>query len=177
MPSEIFGLPVHPLAVHLPVVLAPFLAAVIVAYVLVPKLRRPTGWLLIGLSLLTPLAVLGAYLSGQNQADLTLAGLEGEFAAEADAAISAHASNAVALLWLTIAAAVLSWIFAGYAGGRLPHFLTHRSFAKPADDAAPAPGRTAVLAVSGALLVGLSAAMVFFVIRAGHTGAEMVWGA
>lgn len=177
MPSEVFGLPVHPLAVHLPVVLVPFLAAVVLAYVLVPRLRRPTGWLLVGLSVLTPLAVLGAYLSGQNLAEATLADMQGEFAAKAEESISAHAGNAVMLLWLTIAAAVLSWVFAGYASGRLPHFLKHRSFAKPSDDAAPAAGRSAVLSVSGALLVGLAVAMVFFVVRAGHTGAGMVWGA
>lgn len=175
MPTEVFGLPLHPLAVHLPVVLVPLLAAVTVAYVLIARFRRATGWLLLGLSVVTPLAVLGAYLSGQNIAEQTLAQLEGEFADKMQAAISDHAGNGVALLWLTVAAAPLIWAFTGYASGRLISFTTDRTL-KPIPDAA-SPARTGVLVVTGTLLVGLAAAMVFFVIRSGHTGAEMVWGA
>ena len=161
MPSEVFGLPVHPLAVHLPVVLVPLLAAVTLAYVLIPRVRRQTGWLLAGLSVVTPLAAFGAYLSGENLAEQTLAELEGEFAAKMEESISNHSGNGTIVLWLTFAAAPLVWIFAAYASGRLAGYLRDRSFKAVSADEAAAPARTAVLAVTGALLVGLAVAMTF----------------
>lgn len=180
MPTEVFGLPLHPLAVHLPVVLVPLLAVVIVAYVLVPKLRRHVGWLLLGLSVVAVAVVFVARWSGQQLAAETLAEMEGasqQIIEQQAASISDHASNGTTLLWLTLVAAPLAWLFAGFASGRLVSFLKDRSF-KPLDAAeAASTQRTAIMTTVGVVLVGLAVTMTYFVIRAGHTGAEMIWGA
>ena len=39
------GLPMHPLVVHVAVVILPLSALALIALVLVPRLRRPLGWL------------------------------------------------------------------------------------------------------------------------------------
>ncbi|MBU6244930.1 MAG: hypothetical protein KGP12_06905 [Actinomycetales bacterium] len=43
----ILGLPVHPLVVHFAVVLLPLAAAALIAIVVVPKWRRPFGWVVL----------------------------------------------------------------------------------------------------------------------------------
>jgi uncharacterized membrane protein len=48
MPETISGLPLHPLVVHAAVVLLPLCAIGFIVLVLVPKLRRTYGWLVIG---------------------------------------------------------------------------------------------------------------------------------
>ena len=66
MPSEIFGLPLHPLIVHATAVLVPLAALLVIAVVVSPRLRAWAGPLPMALSLialiLTPLST----ASGEN---------------------------------------------------------------------------------------------------------------
>ena len=164
MPTHVLGLPLHPLAVHLPVVLVPLLALFTAGYVLVPRVRTRVGWALIALTLAAPPAVFAAKWSGQRLAAERMEELRGapDAAAQAAAAINGHSAYGDVLLWLVIALAPLAWLFAAVASGRLERL---------------ARLRTPLLAVTGVLLVALSAASLWYALRAGHTGAAMLWGA
>ncbi|MGH8879053.1 MAG: hypothetical protein ACRD0P_17220 [Stackebrandtia sp.] len=178
MPTEIFGLPVHPFAVHLPVVLVPLLALAIAVYVLVPKLRHHAGWAVVALSVVAPAVVFVARWSGQQLAQQQLEAFgDTPEAAERAETISAHAGNGTTLLWLTLAAAPLAWIFTSLASGRLARFAKARNWNRFSSSDESSPRRTAVLVTLGVVLMGLAVSMTYFVVRAGHTGASMLWGA
>lgn len=51
--SKLFGLPAHPLVVHVPVVLIPLVVVGLVVLVVKPGLRRTLGWFVLGTSALT----------------------------------------------------------------------------------------------------------------------------
>lgn len=182
MPEELFGLPLHPLVVHVPIVLTPLLALLVFAYVLVPPLRRHLGWLLMGLTVLVPATVYAARWSG----DLLAEELGG-----ANEAIADHAHYSEVLIWLVIALAPITWLFGALERGR-------RAAARRADAPAPAPyedengelvtptagtgddpagkGRRVVMTVLGAVMLGLAAVATYYLYEAGETGARMVWG-
>ena len=178
MPTEIFGLPLHPLAVHLPVVLVPLLALGIAVYVLVPRLRRHAGWVVVALSVAAPAVVFVARWSGQQLAQQQLESFAGTpEAAERAQTISAHAGNGTTLLWLTLAAAPLVWLFTSLASGRLARLAKSRDWTRLSSSDESSARRSTVLASLGAVLIGLAVAMTYFVVRAGHSGAAMLWGA
>ncbi|WP_232680735.1 DUF2231 domain-containing protein [Nocardioides sp. R-C-SC26] len=105
---EINGLPLHPLAVHAAVVLAPIAALIALAY-LVPRwrdrLRRP---LLIA-SVVAVVVIVVAYLSGDSF-------LEANSFFQGDDKIEEHEELADLLLWVTFAfgalGVVTSWLHA-----------------------------------------------------------------
>ena len=178
MPTEIFGLPLHPFAVHLPVVLVPLLALAIAVYVLVPRLRRHAGWVVVALSVVVPVVVYVAIRSGQMLAQQTLDALgDTPEAAQQGKIIGAHAGNGGMLFWVTLTAAPLAWIFTALASGRLAGFARNRGWRRLSNSDQSSARRSVALATVGAVLIGLAAAMSFFVVRAGHTGAGMLWGA
>lgn len=56
---EVFGLPLHPLAVHFAVVLFPISLLILLTVVLVPKLRRTfTGWAALLVTATTPTVII-----------------------------------------------------------------------------------------------------------------------
>ena len=64
----IAGIPVHPLVVHAAVVLLPLSALALIAIIIVPRLRRPLGWLtMAGLAVGAGAAIV-ARLSGEQLA-------------------------------------------------------------------------------------------------------------
>src|SRR5690606_7944316 len=67
--TTILDLPVHPFAVHAPVVLVPLLVLFGLVYLFVPPLRRLVGWVVAALTLVAPAAVYGAAFSGEQLAD------------------------------------------------------------------------------------------------------------
>ncbi|HZE37319.1 MAG TPA: hypothetical protein VE172_00755 [Stackebrandtia sp.] len=180
MPDTIFGLPLHPFAVHVPVVLVPLLALAIAGYVLVPKVRRQLGWVLIALAVAAVPAVYVARESGERLAAENLARLSGtpDARRQAAKAIDNHSQYADILIWLVVVAAILVLVYTAIVSGRLAALATSRSWDGVAAWAGGGGGRarTVVVIVSGVVLLGLAVAMAYVVIRAGHTGATMAWG-
>jgi uncharacterized membrane protein len=128
MPETVFGLPVHPLVVHATVMMVPLAALLLIATVLVPRLRAWAGPLplLLALGALTLAPVSTA--SGENL----------EEALGTRPAISQHAAYGEMLVWWClglVAVAAASW------------FLRRRG---------PSRAVTAGLAVAG-VVVGVGA--------------------
>lgn len=155
--DEVFGLPAHPLITHAAVVLTPLCALVAAAYALLPRLRGRLDWAAVGLAVVTPLAALAARQSGMAFKDRLFAGglPEGEFGQ----LILTHEGFATPLLLSSLALTVVTLLLV---------FRTART--EPA-----AGGGTAVVVVLRALVVVAALVALFYVVRAGHSGAEAVW--
>jgi len=69
MPDTILGIPLHPLVVHAVVVFVPLAAAGTVAIALVPRWRRPYGWLVVGAATIAFAAVPVATQAGKALRD------------------------------------------------------------------------------------------------------------
>lgn len=160
--KTISGIPMHPLIVHLPVVLVPL---ALVGAVL--ALARPS-WRHWSLPVVATLAA--GSLVGVQLAIMSGEGLE-ELSGEKEAAIERHAQLAeqarplVLLFLLVAAAAALAW------------WLAQRGAAEGADDTARTRAATAtrLLVPLCALSVLTGALATVWVYRTGHTGAESVW--
>lgn len=175
MPDDILEVPVHPLAVHLPVVLVPLLALCVVAYVVVPRVRRQTGWVLVALSAAAPPAVLAAVLSGDRLAEERLSQTAPDFVEPVTDGITGHAQYGPVLFWLVVAMAPPAWLFAGLVSGRLAGFARHRSWSGLTDRAESPAGNRGVIVGLGVVLVVLAALSAFYTVMAGHSGAALHW--
>ncbi|RFU39583.1 hypothetical protein DZF91_21605 [Actinomadura logoneensis] len=152
MPTTLWGLPVHPLVVHLVVFLIPLvvLAALVVA--VWPRARKVAAPWVLGLATLGVVSVPMATSSGE--------GLEKKV--PHTALVEHHAELAdgllplVAGLWLTLAVIVaVAW-------------YSRRAAAAPRWAAA-------VTVVAAVLTVGASVGTAVQVVRIGHSGAKAVW--
>jgi hypothetical protein len=146
MPETVFGLPVHPLVVHATVVTIPLAALLLIATVLVPRLRVWAGplplLLALGALVLAPLST----TSGENL----------ERAIGTSKAIDEHAALGEMVVWWCLGLVVVaaaSWLL-----GRL---------------GTPATALTVAVAVAG-VVVGVGATVQ--VALTGHSGAQAVWG-
>jgi Predicted membrane protein (DUF2231) len=149
MPSEFFGLPLHPLLVHATVVFVPLAVLMVIGAVLVPRFRAWAGPLPAAVSLvaliLTPLST----ASGENL----------EHGLPQNALIEKHAELGDQLLPFTIALFVFATAF---------WWLTRRAAAETRWPRALVLG-VGALAVVAALGTGVQVA------RIGHSGAEAAW--
>ncbi len=149
MPSEIFGLPVHPLLVHATVVFVPLAVVLVIGAVLVPRFRAWAGPLPAAVSLvaliLTPLS--------------TATGETLEHDLPQSALIERHAELGDQLLPFTIALFVLAAGFWWLTRGGVPESRWPRPL---------------VLAV-GALAIVAAVGTSVQVARIGHSGAEAAW--
>lgn len=158
--DELLGLPAHPLIVHAAVVFGPLLAGAVIAYALVPPFRKYIAWAVLGLGVVGPLALWAARLSGdafldrqvkKGAAPEFLAQLQnhGEFGERA-----AYAGTALGVLAILLVLVVT-------AAGRRPSTTGSQIL-------------NYGIAVLGIIAAGLT---LYYVVRAGHTGATNVWGA
>lgn len=159
-------LPLHPLVVHVPVVVLPLTALLLILAAAIPAVRRR----FLGLAVLgAVIGLIGTFLSLRS----------GQAFAETVGLPAAHAAAAQRLLWTAVALAVLSvawWVLARRAG---------RDAAGPlaaGQDAAPAgssPARTsssgALATVLGAVTAAASILVLVFAVQTGHTGARAAW--
>ncbi|MFC4060386.1 DUF2231 domain-containing protein [Planomonospora corallina] len=155
MLDEILGLPAHPLIVHATVVLTPLLAVAAVVYALAPRTRAALAWALLGLAVAGPVAALAARQSGAALKDARFSSASGRLGER----IAEHEGfgTPLALAALVLGLASLGLVHVARPGG------TDRY------------GRPVSLAVSG-LAVVAAAVAAYYVARAGHSGAEAVWG-
>jgi uncharacterized membrane protein len=140
------GLPLHPLIVHLPVVLVPLVAAGAGMFVVVPKWRRVLGPLVVGLAVAAAAGAVAATWSGDALGEALRRGAE----LDDHRAFGERARNYAVLLALATAAMVAS---ERWWGARSP---------------ARVLGAGAAVVV---IAVGATAAVGF----TGHTGARLAW--
>ncbi len=157
MPDRLFGLPSHPLLVHIPVVLLPLCFVFAIVVVARPQLVKHFGWPLLGVSLVAVAGTVLAASSGE--------GLE-TILNEHNAALENHAE------WgdrTRLIAVVFFLLITGFV------LLARRVASKVAGTTGLRPARSAAVSLLGiaALLVGT--AMCVAVVKTGHSGASAAW--
>lgn len=142
-----FGLPLHPLAVHVPVVLLPLGAVAVVLLLLVPRWRAPLGWPVVGVLGIAAVGSVAAKLSGEALA-----------ARVGDPGQHQELGNwLVAMAWILFAATLAWWLW-------------ERKRRKQRR-------ATGVIGlIVGILLATLAVTALIVTVLTGHTGATAVWG-
>ncbi|MEO5745135.1 MAG: cytochrome b5-like heme/steroid binding domain-containing protein [Terracoccus sp.] len=177
--SSIAGLPLHPLVVHLAVVVLPASAIALIVIIAVPRWRRPYSWLAVAAALLGTVGTFVAKQSGAALADQ--GGLPADHAEWGDR--------------LFVAAAVFAVVTVVWFALDLLARRAHPSDAGPAADAGSGPGSrsraatatatataiatrapSALIRVAGAGVVVLSLVVLGLTVVVGHSGATAVWG-
>ena len=159
MIDEILGLPAHPLIVHAAVVFGPLLAGAVIAYALVPMFRKYIAWAVLGLAVVGPAALWLARLSGAAFLDKQAkAGAGPEFMAQ----LSEHQSfgENASLAGTALGVLAILLVLVVTAAGRRPSSTGSQVL-------------TYGIAALGIIAAGFT---LYYVIRAGHTGATNVWG-
>lgn len=141
-----FGLPLHPLAVHLPVVLLPLGAIGVVLALLVPRWRASLGWAMVAVLGVAAVSALVAKLSGEALAERV--GSPGQHE---------QLGNWVLIMSTILFAATLAWwLWQGKADRRN----------RP----------TGVIGlIVGSVLASIAVGAIIVSVLAGHTGASRVW--
>jgi hypothetical protein len=175
--DKIFGLPAHPLLVHIPIVLLPLAAVGVVVMAIRPAWHQRYRWVVLALGAAGAIGAVLAASAGE-QLESRLVAREGREAAagwERHAELGETARN-VALVFLVLLACYVL----------IPWWLERRAAASPGTPtsvgaaAAPAVTRTSSLgrwlrpALAALAILG-AAATVTTIVRAGHTGSESVW--
>lgn len=150
-PDRAFGLPAHPLLVHLPVVLVPCLVIATVALIVRPAWRARFGFALGALAVVALAATVVAAGAGEQL-------LEHERDAGGLVHEHAEAADTLRLLMFALTAAIL--------------LLLARDWRVSRGDAV---GGRAVAAVLAVATLALAAGAGFFVVRTGHLGAKATW--
>jgi uncharacterized membrane protein len=148
--ETIGGLPLHPLAVHLPVIFIPLLVLATLAYVFLPRYRGRFAWAAVALAVIAPLSALGAKLSGDAfRARLAGKGASGNLLSQVDhhRTLGTITVYVVVALGLVVLALVLM--------------------------RTPARAVSLVLSV---LAIGLALVSAYYVYRTGDAGARIAWG-
>jgi len=156
--TTLFGLPAHPLLVHLPVVMVPLAGVLAVVLALRPTWLDRFGWVLVGLA---GLGALGAVLAAGSGEGL-------EESVERTAALREHAemgetAEVVAIVFFVavLAVVLLRWFARRRAeGSSISTFVASRAGAL----------------VLTAVLVASAAGATATVVQAGHQGAKATWG-
>ncbi len=143
---EVNGLPLHPLVVHAAVVFGPLAALVGFAHAAVPRWRERLRLPMVGLAVAAALAVVAAYLTGNDLLDS-----RPELGQLPD--VGTHEERARVALWVTLAFAVV-------AVGT--DALRHRT--------------GAVRVLSNVVLALAAAATLAAVVLTADAGARAVWG-
>jgi hypothetical protein len=146
-----FGLPAHPLIIHVPVIFVPLLGLAAIAAAFVPRLRERHGLPLAAFSVVTLVSTLLAVGAGEAfKADQEEEAPPG---APVDPNLAHHAESGEALriVMVLLTASLVAAVFARKA---------------------PRPVQIGLQI----LVVLLAANAIFWVIRTGHLGSEMAWG-
>lgn len=174
--TTILDLPLHPLAVHAPIILVGLLILGGLAYLLVPPLRRFLGWAVAGLVWVAPLAVYGTVWSGEQLANYL-------YPDGWTDPVEQHQDSGWLLLWTLVALVPVWLLFAALDRGRRAALQRDEGTAAPAgDEAGTAPpdpaasGRKVLMFIVGLMALVLLGLAGWFVFQSGHSGAEMVWG-
>lgn len=155
--GELFGLPAHPMLVHIPVVLLPLLAAGAIAMAAKPRWRLQFSWALLVATLVTALASIWATQSGESLLDAL------------QPALGTKATRHSELGDQTALIATIFFVGAGAMTLMDRWYLPRRARQESTTRAALSP----VVLASVVAAVGVLAAV--WVIRTGHEGARITW--
>lgn len=154
---ELNGLPVHPLIVHMAVVLIPIAAVLAAAYAIASEWRWATRWPMLGFSFAALGSVVLAWYSGRDLLSRK---------PELEPIIQPHQERADILLWLTIVFVVIVLMGAFLMGGR-SGLLSGRG---------ERPRHTPLIEYTlAALLVIFAVVLIMMTFQTGEQGARMVW--
>lgn len=156
-----FGIPAHPLLVHIPAVLLPLAAIGVVAMVIKPAWHARYRWAVLGIGLVGAVGAILAANAGESLEN-RIRNLEGAAAAEGweDHAQAGETARLFAIIFFIVLAAFVL----------IPWFVERRQ----AQDR-PLTMPKAVRPILAVLVLAASAGTVITVIQAGHTGAKSVW--
>jgi hypothetical protein len=154
--DKLFGLPAHPLLVHLPVVLTPLVCLGVVLAFVLPAGRRRYGYLLIGSAGVLFLSMVLATSSGGK--------LRGALRKAIGNAANHHAelgemSRALSALLLV---SVVAWVLLGQVVERT-------------SGARPKSTYRLIVPILGGITVVVSVLLLIWTVKTGHEGAKLVW--
>jgi len=152
--ERVLGLPAHPLFIHAAVVLVPLLAVAAILYGVWPAARRHVRWTMIVLAVAAPGAVFAAKESGEE-----FQKIDNFQSPELQAKIEQHEGFGSSLFWIILGLAVVALVMA---------YLVRLA---PAESIGPALVHWAL----AGLTVVLALAALYYVFKAGDSGAKMVW--
>jgi len=161
--ETLFGLPAHPLLVHIPVVLVPLAALIAIVFAFRPAWLDRFGWGLVGLSFIGAIGAIFAAGSGEGLESLQN---EAETAAREDHFELGETARTIAIVFFLIVTAIV-----------VVRYLARKRAAKGDQ----ATGLWALLASKGAAicmaaaLVLSGAAATYTMAKAGHQGAKLAW--
>jgi uncharacterized membrane protein len=164
--DTLFGLPAHPLLVHIPIVLLPLAAIGVMVMLIKPAWHRRYRWVVLGMGVA---GALGATLAAQAGEELAgrIVAIDGRKVVSRwrdHAELGETAQNA-ALLFLLV---LFVFVF-------LP-WWQERRVRQPDADAVVLSGEHRVLRiVVSALTVLTAVGSVVTIVQAGHTGSNSVW--
>ncbi|WP_141580117.1 DUF2231 domain-containing protein [Actinomadura sp. WMMA1423] len=153
MPETLFGLPAHPLVVHVVVFLVPLTVLAALLAALWPKVRRLLGPWILGVATIAVITIPLATESGEHlEEQVPRSSLVEEHAELGDTLLPL-----VAGLWVALALLVAVGVYARRNTDRPPRWTK------------------AVTLVAAVLTVGAAVATGVQVARIGHSGAKAVW--
>ena len=164
--DKLFGLPAHPLLVHIPVVLVPLAAIIAVVFAFKPAWLDRFGW---GLVALSGAGALGAILAAASGEGLEGLQNEAETAAREHHFELGETARTVAIVFFLVVTAVV--------------VLRHLARTRAAGAAGGAPdggfwgfvaSRAGAICIALALVLSASAAT-YTIAKAGHQGAKISW--
>jgi uncharacterized membrane protein len=161
--NTIFGLPAHPLLVHIPVALIPLCAIGAIVMVVSTTWRARIGWVVVGLMGFTVVASQLAIGSGET--------LE-EAINKESAALDQHTEMGESFLWFALV------FFLAVLGFMIWDTVQRRkASASGAADDSRARSRTPVAILLSILVVVTAVGATARVYQVGHSGAKAVWAA
>ena len=164
------SLPLHPLFIHLPVVLIPAFIATVSIYLLIPRLRHRIGWLMSGLAVIAAVTTLIGWWSGHQFYDqhVEMISAAGADTGKFTTMLADHLSYGDIIVWLVPATAALALVF-GFLDRKRRHVDTTQS-------------TSSTTRTMGFVMIGLATATLvmavasgWLVFQTGHSGAEVVW--
>lgn len=161
--EELFGLPAHALLIHAPIVLLPLVALVTVVLAARPAWRARVHWWMVGAILSVVVMMFLAKSSGEAFND----------AFDGAVDVSRHESLANTAFVLTILWFVTYAALIGYEHAMRRNDPPASLSAGAAESGAAIPAVTYGLAAVTSILAVLAT---IWLIRAGHEGADVVWG-
>jgi len=162
--DTLFGLPAHPLLVHIPVVLVPVAAIAALLIVIRPVWRRRFGWAVVALTAVSAVSVQLAFASGQSFRQRLQGNAEGP-ALNRHMELARQVRPIVVVFFLVLTAYV--WFMSRYEAVR-GSVNTPGSHSLAWSKAAS--WTLAALSALGAL------SALIWIVRTGHQGAKTTWG-
>jgi hypothetical protein len=176
--EEVFGIPAHPLLVHVAVVFVPLQILAALGYAFLPFARRLIAWVVVALAVAAPLSALFAKESGDafqqrmiNKGTVTPQGLKD---------IAQHSGFGENTLFFSSGLSVAMLLLLGVQmvrSAKLANALS-TSTVEGAGETTAKPGGRGTIVVAAVLTVAVLVLSVFtgyYIFKTGDSGAHMVW--